>query len=82
MRVRIFVKRGQFERHSDLHRIFASTTPTDVAWDRRVKERRRVNASTGEERRQRDRRGPAPASWTTLGFVVAYVADSPRQVRW
>jgi hypothetical protein len=65
----IVLKRGEYQRFDVLHRTFGATAP--VIWDRRVRERRvNSNASTDEERRRSDRRGPAPASWLALGFVV------------
>jgi hypothetical protein len=68
----IFVKRGEFRRYDDLHKIFSAEGATDVIWDRRAHERRKSSQpANDEERRQHDRRQPAPPSWIGLGFVVA-----------
>jgi hypothetical protein len=45
-----------------------------VIWDRWHGERRTVHRPIGVSRRQRDRRRP-PATWATLGFLVARPAD-------
>ena len=72
MRCHIFVKRGEFRRYDDLYKVFAANGPTEVAWDRRSRERRKASTPPNEkERRHRDRRNPPPPSWTGLGFVVA-----------
>lgn len=47
-----------------------------VIWDRRHGERRMVDRAPGASRRQRDRRRPLPATWATLGFLVARPADT------
>lgn len=67
----IVVKRGDFKRQELLHKSFGTLTP--VVWDRRVRERRQQGAAqTGEDRRHSDRRGPPPASWKALNFVVIH----------
>jgi hypothetical protein len=65
----IVVKRGDYQRHDLLHKTFGRLTP--VVWDRRVRERRHAGTvMEGEDRRRAERRGPAPASWKALNFVV------------
>jgi hypothetical protein len=66
----IVLRRGDYQRYDLLHKTFGSTTP--VIWDRRVRERRKTSDTTAmaDERRQAERRGPAPTSWMALGFVV------------
>ena len=67
----MIVKRGDLQQLDLLHKTFAPSSPIQVIWDRRVRERRKgTSATTSLERRQRERRGPTPASWTALSFVV------------
>lgn len=74
---RYFVVRRQDERTlGTLHEAFTEKRGIPVLWDRRVRERRQVldrrkwKPSPG--RRQAERRGPPPTSWTERGFI--YVA--------
>lgn len=65
------VKRGDFQQFDHLHKTFAATRPVQVVWDRRRRDRRDGQPAAVEtERRLSERRGPAPASWTGLNFVV------------
>jgi len=65
----IMVKRGEFQRFDLLHRTFGSLT--SVVWDPRGRDRRlTADPYNGEERRTVDRRGPVPASWKALSFIV------------
>ena len=65
----VIVRRGDFQKFDLLHKTFG--TVTSVVWDSRVHERRlTVDPLDGEDQRHIDRREPAPASWTALGFVV------------
>ena len=68
---RIVVRAGALERFATLETAFGAEG-VDVVWDRRVGERRRGNRETPREaeRRRRDRRGPEPASWALLDFLV------------
>jgi hypothetical protein len=69
--VRIVVKRGEFQRFDDLYKVFVPSGAADVVWDRRLRERRKMKASSDvQERRRGDRRSPQPVSWTGLNFVV------------
>jgi hypothetical protein len=56
----IVVRRGEYQRYDLLYKAFGQTTP--VVWERRVREQRRISAAipSTEERRQSERRGPAP----------------------
>ena len=67
----IIVRTGAMDRFSALEADFAPEG-VDVIWDRRCGERRRPasEASPAAERRRQDRRGPIPASWTLLDFIV------------
>lgn len=68
------VKRGDFRRQETLHKTFGQITP--VVWDRRQRQRRQgAGALEGDERRQAERRGSEPPSWTALGFVVVKRKD-------
>jgi hypothetical protein len=74
----IVVRRGAADRFAALHTVF-TCEGVDVLWDRRVVERRRGNrvSPDGAERRQVDRRGPVPPSWTLLDFVVVVSGSEP-----
>jgi hypothetical protein len=65
----IVVRRGATERFRFLEAEFVNAS-VRVVWDRRVGERRQRELPA-EERRQGERRGQPPASWSTLDFVVA-----------
>jgi hypothetical protein len=65
----IVVKRADFQGYDILHRAFGQKV--SVIWERRHGARRQhVEPSQNGERRRAERRGPPPASWTALGFVV------------
>ena len=74
----IVVRTGAMDRFSALRADFAPEG-VDVIWDRRCGERRRSAAegSPAAERRRQDRRGPIPASWTLLDFIVVPVRTYP-----
>ena len=58
----IIVRRGALRRYDALTRK-TSELPVRVSWDRRVD-------SDGTPPSGRDRRGPAPYTWTVADFVV------------
>ncbi len=65
----VIVRRGQ----ADCFTILAATFARDlvqVIWDRRIEERRGVTHPSPQERRRRVRRGPPPASWSGLDYLV------------
>lgn len=71
----MIVRRGDFQRQEMLHRTFGQFTP--VVWDRRKGERRDPETvHDGDDRRHAERRGPPPASWAALGFVVVNRTES------
>lgn len=67
----IVVRAGAIDRFAALRAAFAPDG-VEVVWDRRLGERRRLaeNRVGAVERRQRERRGAAPPSWTLLDFLV------------
>ena len=67
----IVVRTGAVDRFAALRAAFAPEG-VDVVWDRRLGERRRSwsDSSPDAERRRRERRGPTPASWLLLDFLV------------
>jgi hypothetical protein len=67
----IIVRAGALDRFAALREAFSSEG-VDVAWDRRRGDRRRSEATSqpAPERRRRERRGMAPASWDLLDFLV------------
>jgi hypothetical protein len=65
----ILVKRGDFQRYDLIHRAFSDKLP--VMWERRHGDRRQATQPIHNQRRQSERRGPPPACWVALGFVVA-----------
>jgi len=67
----IVVRTGASDRFATLRETFASEG-IEVVWDRRLGERRRAGADSLPEpdRRRRERRGPVPASWDLLDFLV------------
>jgi hypothetical protein len=64
----LIVKRGDPGRYDLLYKTFSQQIP--VVWEGRRRDRRHAAGAIGEERRHHDRRGPAPLTWTTLGFAV------------
>jgi hypothetical protein len=67
----IVVRTGAVDRFAALRAAFAPEG-IDVVWDRRAGDRRRGAAgkAASADRRRRDRRGPVPASWALLDFLV------------
>ncbi len=65
----IVVRAGALDRFAALRDAFLREG-VGVVWDRRLGERRRSGAASQPERRRRDRRGSAPASWDLLDFLV------------
>jgi hypothetical protein len=67
----IVVRTGAVDRFAALRAAFAPEG-VDVVWDRRTGERRRGPVPVGgaSDRRRSDRRGPVPASWALLDFLV------------
>jgi hypothetical protein len=67
----IVVRAGAVERFAVLESAFGPEG-VGVVWDRRVRDRRRSEdgGRMPTDRRHRERRGPPPASWTLLDFLV------------
>jgi hypothetical protein len=73
----IVVRAGAVDRFAALRSAFAPEG-VEVVWDRREGERRRSGGPSGSggDRRRRDRRGPVPASWALLDFLVGPTRSS------
>ena len=72
----VIVRRGQAGPYETLKAEFehdANTTDVRVMWDRRQGGRRETIVEAETERRHRDRRGPVPKVWRSLGVVVVAV---------
>jgi hypothetical protein len=70
----IVVRAGALDRFAALREAFSSDG-VRVVWDRRVGERRwGRDSAPAPERRRRERRGPEPASWALLDFLVVPAA--------
>ena len=71
---RIIVRRGCTETRNRLKEVFAGDPDVQIIWDRRHGERRRSTRQPapagGPQRRQTDRRRPAPDTWTALDFIL------------
>lgn len=68
----IVVRRGETDLFRVLQERFAfGAAPAQVIWDRRVRDRRVIIREDVIERRGADRRGSAPSTWTSHGFVMA-----------
>jgi hypothetical protein len=67
----IVVRTGALDRFAALRDAFLAEGVA-VIWDRRRAERRLAmsGARPAPERRRRERRGPAPATWDLLDFLV------------
>ena len=77
----IIVKRGAFATFRIFRDRCATLPDVEVSWDRRWGEdRRRQTDSVPADRRRQDRRGPASATWTLMGYLVVDSADQ-QQVR-
>ena len=72
----VIVRRGATERFEFLNTRLAGE-PVRISWDRRIADRRQTKHRMTVERRQGDRRGPPPLTWSAGGFVIARLpADS------
>ena len=49
-----------------------------VIWDRRTNQRRTTDHVTANDRRRQDRRQPPPATWTSGGFLVVPIEETPQ----
>ena len=67
----VVVRAGAIDRFAALQTAFKAEG-IDVVWDRRMGERRRAvsDPAGAPDRRRKDRRGPEPASWALLDFLV------------
>lgn len=68
----VIVRRGHFATFELLARTFADDPAVQIIWDRRSAERRQNGGRPlDSERRQSDRRRPAPKQWTQLNYMMA-----------
>ncbi len=65
----MIVPRGMSPNYYTFLRITAEANGQQLLVDRRLRERRAALQS-GVERRESDRRGPVPRTWTEDGFVM------------
>lgn len=77
------VRRGQQHVFEQL-RDFENGGLVEVRWDRREADRRSAQHGSGastkdRERRSGDRRGDAPAVWSSLGFLLVPHPESPAE---
>ena len=75
----VIVRRGDPGRFEALFAGFHGTPEVTIGWDRRQEERRvgRGRPPT-PERRLQDRRGPLPASWAALDFLIT-TGEAPQE---
>ena len=75
----VIVRRGDPGRFEALAAGFHGTPEVTICWDRRQEERRvgRGQPSTPDRRQTRDRRGPPPASWAALDFLITTGGQPP-----
>ena len=67
------VRRGRESTFRLLERQFGTDPLVRIIWDRRYRERRRTGTPMGSERRQSDRRAPAPTVWPSTNYLVVNV---------
>lgn len=65
----LIVRRGALRRFDKLKRATADL-PVKVSWDRRLEDRRTSATDVARDRRQQDRRQPAPFTWEVADFLV------------
>lgn len=66
----LIVRRGLAPSYYEFLKVFAAERHLKVILDRRKADRRRARLPVEDERRQLDRRGPAPRTWKAGDFVV------------
>jgi hypothetical protein len=67
------VRRGRESTFGLLTRQFGTDPTVHVIWDRRYRERRGAVADVRSERRNTDRRAPAPTVWPSINYIVVNV---------
>ena len=67
--IQLVVRRGALRRYDQLKKS-AEDLPVNIAWDRRLEERRQDQGSSDQERRVNDRRKRPPFTWESADFVV------------
>ena len=71
---RLIVRRALSPAYYFFLQTFADANRLTLVIDRRIEERRRARRRTFTERRQGDRRGSIPPSWTQGDFIVVRTA--------
>ena len=66
----VVVERGTLGLFETLTEHLGEPEMVEVIWDRRVGERRKPSLPRRGDRRRSDRRGGAPASWNSFGFLL------------
>jgi hypothetical protein len=64
------VRRGRDDTFRLLQRQFSADPKVRVIWDRRHRERRRAGDWTERDRRDAERRAPAPTVWPSTNYIV------------
>jgi hypothetical protein len=72
----VVVRQGDRDLYESLLAIARDTVA--VIWDRRTKERRTTDRVTVDDRRRQDRRQLPPTTWTSGGFLVVPIEETPR----
>jgi hypothetical protein len=65
----LIVRRGALRRFDKLKQATADL-PVRVSWDRRLEERRSAATDVARDRRRKDRRKPPPFTWDVADFLV------------
>ena len=76
----VIVRRGESGRFRALETTSHEDPKVTICWDRRQAARRlarRRPRGTPDRRHSRDRRGPAPFTWSALDFLVT-TGEAPR----
>jgi hypothetical protein len=71
----VVVRPGDRELYEGLLAIVRDSVA--VIRDRRTQQRRTTDRLTVNDRRRQDRRQPPPATWTSRGFLVVPIEDTP-----
>ena len=76
--IRMVVRRGALRRFESLKRQTAHL-PVVVSWDRRQRDRRRIDDDIARDRRRSERRQEPSFTWDLADFVVVEESKSDSQ---